>query len=64
MSDEKLNPGGLMRCCTETWNDTMIEWRDVHSKPPKDGDTIQCKYGKSSDHRMIRKDGVWRWDHE
>ena len=58
MSDEKLDFGGLMRCCTETWDEVM-DGRHVW----KDGDTIQCKYGKSSDHRMIRKNGVWRWDH-
>ena len=65
MTDEKgevIHTGGLMRCCTGTWSDTMTEWDDVHSQPPKDGDTIQCKYSDDEWHKMIRVDGVWQWD--
>ena len=58
---ETISIGGLMRCCTGTWNQEMIvqalrDWQD--------GETIQCQYAKDDPtHRMVRVEGVWRWDH-
>jgi hypothetical protein len=56
---ETLAIGGLMRCCTGTWNAVMIQ---EALRAWQDGDTVQCDVAKDdSTHRMIRTGGVWRW---
>ena len=57
MSDAEIKPrlfiGGLMRCCTGTWDEKV---KDV---PQTEGQIIPCNYCESS---MIFKDGAWRWN--
>ena len=57
MSDLKLAPGGLMRCCTGTFSDRA----DSGDMPDEDGSIIACHHCSSS---MILKDGVWRWNRD
>lgn len=49
----RVHPGGLMRCCLETWSTVA---------PPaiktSEGDTLACNWCSSS---MVVKDGVWQW---
>lgn len=60
--NEKLDSGGLMRCCTGSWDEAMDlelgrEWVN--------GDIIECRYLPGDiDHRIVRRDGIWGWDHE
>jgi len=51
----RLFIGGLMRCCTETWDEK------VENVPQEEGQIIPCNWCESS---MIFKDGTWRWNHE
>lgn len=55
MSKERLAIGGLMRCCTGTWDKAIQERPDGHT----DGDELPCEH---CDSRMVRTEGVWRWD--
>lgn len=55
MSEELIYPGGLMRCCLQTW-DIAIKVRPAGWI---DGDILTCKY---CDSQMIRTNDVWRWD--
>lgn len=56
---ERLEIGGLYRCCTDTWHRAMAEI----NKNYQDGDTIQCDYTTDSTHQMVRLGGRWRWNH-
>ena len=57
IADERIAPGGLMRCC---WPESLSE--HFEKGPPwNDGDVVPCKYCSSS---MIREHGVWRWNKE
>ena len=51
--------GGLLRCCLLTLDDAMV----AATEPPKEGDQLQCAYGKP--HGFMRfRDGAWEWDKE
>jgi hypothetical protein len=59
---DRLRPGGLMRCCTETVGDL---YPDGPAALAAEGQTLQCKYNPDEpEHRMIFRDGAWEWDHE
>ena len=49
-----LDPGGLMRCDTQTWRDcTTLSG---------EGDELHCKYASvNPDHVMVLRAGVWEW---
>jgi len=51
--------GGLMRCCTETVDDYVVEHADEEAI---EGMTLQCKYSENRSHRMILKNNIWQWD--
>ena len=57
VSDERLHVGGLMRCCTDSWDrevGTARRWQD--------GDVITCHHTDDDiSHRMVREDGIWSW---
>ena len=60
-----LNQGGLMRCCTETWQERF----DKDDLPTTLGARIYCNYGKKCDPMKlydISRDGslMWMWDKE
>ncbi len=54
----KFRPGGLMRCCVETLREAM--WKA--DTPPKEGDTLTCKYCGSKDGNMIFHNDAWEWN--
>jgi hypothetical protein len=57
---DRVNIGGLMRCCTETIGDL---YPDGPAKVATQGQTLQCKYiTDNRDHRMIFENGWWHWD--
>jgi hypothetical protein len=63
---DRLRPGGLMRCCTETVSDL---YRDGHETPSEyhahEGDVLVCKYAPENPlHRMRFRDGGWEWDRD
>jgi hypothetical protein len=55
----KLRPGGLMRCCVATLEQTMGTGDD-----PKEGDELLCVYCKNLGGGMVFKDGAWEWKGE
>ncbi len=52
----KVHHGGLMRCCLQSLDEAMVE----ATAPPKQGDTVRCKYCRDT-YGMIFHDGAWRW---
>jgi hypothetical protein len=56
-----LRPGGLMRCCTQTVADL---YPDGPAQLGTEGQTLQCKFTDSPNHRMVFRDGGWEWDSE
>jgi hypothetical protein len=44
--------GGVMRCCVETLDTTLVL--------EKEGDILHCKYCDSS---LIVRNGIWQWNH-
>jgi hypothetical protein len=57
----QLAIGGLMRCCTSTLDEWIVEHAEEETV---EGQTLQCKYTDNEFHRMILKKNVWQWDHE
>ncbi|KKN03262.1 hypothetical protein LCGC14_1109280 [marine sediment metagenome] len=54
MATRMLRQGGVMRCCIDTLESTVVEDMD-------DGDTIQCMHTDDPDHQLIYRDGAWEW---
>lgn len=54
----RLRIGGVLRCCAETLNETVFE------SPPKEGDTLHCKYHTDEISSLIFRDGAWEWNKE
>lgn len=52
----RVRDGGLMRCCLATLDAAMAE----AAEPPKEGDTLLCKYCKGDGMRF--RDGAWEWN--
>lgn len=50
--------GGLMRCCLLSLDDAMV----AAAEPPKEGDTLHCKYHESEQPDMIFRNGGWEWN--
>ena len=65
LTTERLNLGGLMRCCTDSWRAAMAAWSETHARPPVDGDIITCEYVTGpvagAWHQMERVAGRWYW---
>ena len=55
---DKMRPGGLFRCCTETIGDL---YPDGPARVAAEGQMLQCKYTDSPYHRMIFTQGAWQW---
>jgi len=55
---DRLNPGGLFRCCTDT---VEALYPDGPARLATEGQILQCKYSQSANHRMVFQAGVWRW---
>lgn len=47
-----------MRCCLASIDDAMVAATD----PPKEGDTMHCKYHNQDNGGMIFRDGAWEWN--
>ena len=57
---DRLRPGGLIRCCTETVGDL---YPDGPARVAVEGQTLRCKYHPDNPgHRMVFRDGAWEWD--
>ncbi len=53
---ERLNPGGLMRCCTGTF---LEKRKDFQKSPAKEGDVLPCQH---CDQSLIFRAGAWEWN--
>jgi hypothetical protein len=53
MNTDLIAHGGLMRCDVQTIRDRFT--------PGVEGEIQQCQYTDSPDHRMVFRDGAWRW---
>jgi len=59
MPNDKLNIGGLFRCCTKTIEDL---YPDGPAQVGTEEQVQQCKYQPDDpDHRMVFRDGTWQW---
>jgi hypothetical protein len=52
---DKVNAGGLMRCCLETLDDY---YPDGPAKKAAESEVLPCEHCASS---MIFNDGYWHW---
>ena len=53
---QKLRPGGLLRCCTQS----LAEYAEEPQYNEKEGLTLACKWCKGGG--MIFRDGAWEWN--
>jgi hypothetical protein len=56
---EKVQEGGLMRCCLKTLDEERTE-AACAAKPATEGDRIKCRW---CDSEMIFSGGTWMWLH-
>jgi hypothetical protein len=54
-----VRAGGLMRCCLATLDEWSVRVAAGKAPPPKEGDTMQCKYHDGEGMRF--RDGAWEW---
>lgn len=57
-SYDKVNAGGLMRCCLETLDDY---YPDGPKQKALEGQLLPCKYCRSS---MVFRSGWWNWQRD
>ena len=55
LMDEKIYPGGLMRCCIES----LVSVSEGKTDAPQDGDEVACQYCTGS---MVWRGDGWRWN--
>lgn len=53
----QLRPGGLMRCCTKSLDDYLVE----HGVEQPIGTVVACKWC-SNYGAVLAPDGVWQWN--
>lgn len=62
--DQRVNQGGLMRCCLDSLAD-YVNGLDKEANVLAEGTVHQCKYTDDPLHRMVLSStGVWAWDHK
>lgn len=55
-SSHTIRPGGVMRCCIDTWLK-----RSHNGEPPREGEKLPCEYCSSG---LVYREGAWEWDRE